>query len=74
VDSPSLVRRALAEALAAFALVFAGCGAIVADARCATATPQVDHLLTTPICSDCGADLAALDEVALELVAHRLEA
>jgi MIP family channel proteins len=27
------LRRALAEALAAFALVFAGCGAIVADAR-----------------------------------------
>lgn len=30
---PSLPRRAAAEALAAFALVFAGCGAIVADAR-----------------------------------------
>jgi MIP family channel proteins len=29
---PHLVRRALAEGLAAFALVFAGCGAIVADA------------------------------------------
>ncbi|HEX7291875.1 MAG TPA: MIP family channel protein [Conexibacter sp.] len=29
---PGLIRRALAEALAAFALVFAGCGAIVADA------------------------------------------
>src|SRR5438270_7241966 len=28
---PSLVRRSLAEGLAAFALVFAGCGAIVAD-------------------------------------------
>ena len=28
---PDLVRRALAEALAAFALVFAGCGAIVAN-------------------------------------------
>ena len=28
---PHLVRRALAEGLAAFALVFAGCGAIVAD-------------------------------------------
>jgi hypothetical protein len=41
---------------------------------CATATPQVDHLLSTPICSDCGADLAALGEVALELVAHLLEA
>jgi MIP family channel proteins len=32
-DRPDLPRRALAEALAAFALVFAGCGAIVADAR-----------------------------------------
>jgi aquaporin NIP len=30
---PDLVRRALAEGLAAFALVFAGCGAIVADAE-----------------------------------------
>jgi len=30
---PSLARRAAAEALAAFALVFAGCGAIVTDAR-----------------------------------------
>jgi glycerol uptake facilitator-like aquaporin len=30
---PDLLRRALAEALAAFALVFAGCGAIVADAE-----------------------------------------
>jgi MIP family channel proteins len=30
---PALARRAAAEALAAFALVFAGCGAIVADAR-----------------------------------------
>jgi hypothetical protein len=29
----SLWRRSIAEALAAFALVFAGCGAIVADAR-----------------------------------------
>lgn len=29
---PSLGRRAIAEGLAAFALVFAGCGAIVADA------------------------------------------
>jgi len=28
---PDLIRRALAEALAAFALVFAGCGAIVAN-------------------------------------------
>ncbi len=30
---PNLARRALAEALAAFVLVFAGCGAIIADAR-----------------------------------------
>jgi len=30
---PSLVRRCLAEALATFALVFAGCGAIVANAE-----------------------------------------
>jgi MIP family channel proteins len=32
-DSPDLPRRALAEAIAAFFLVFAGCGAIVADAQ-----------------------------------------
>jgi MIP family channel proteins len=32
-DRPNLARRAVAEALAAFALVFTGCGAIVADAR-----------------------------------------
>jgi MIP family channel proteins len=30
---PGLARRAAAEALAAFALVFAGCGAIIADAQ-----------------------------------------
>src|SRR5438105_15398316 len=30
---PRLARRALAEGLAAFALVFAGCGGIVTDAR-----------------------------------------
>jgi aquaporin NIP len=30
---PDLIRRALAEGFAAFALVFAGCGAIVADAE-----------------------------------------
>jgi MIP family channel proteins len=30
---PDLMRRASAEALAAFALVFAGCGAVVANAR-----------------------------------------
>jgi MIP family channel proteins len=33
VAKPDLVRRAAAEALAAFALVFAGCGAIVANAQ-----------------------------------------
>ncbi|MQA76029.1 MAG: MIP family channel protein [Solirubrobacterales bacterium] len=32
MNRPDLGRRALAEGLAAFALVFAGCGAIVADA------------------------------------------
>lgn len=31
MDRPDLIRRAAAEALAAFVLVFAGCGAIVAD-------------------------------------------
>jgi MIP family channel proteins len=33
VRPPNLARRALAEGLAAFGLVFAGCGAIVADAQ-----------------------------------------
>jgi aquaporin NIP len=33
VSRPDLVRRAAAEGLAAFALVFAGCGAIVANAH-----------------------------------------
>jgi aquaporin NIP len=33
IKRPDLGRRAAAEALAAFALVFAGCGAIVADAQ-----------------------------------------
>jgi aquaporin NIP len=33
VRRPDLGRRALAEGFAAFALVFAGCGAVVADAR-----------------------------------------
>jgi MIP family channel proteins len=32
-DRPGLARRAAAEGLAAFALVFAGCGAIVADSH-----------------------------------------
>ncbi len=31
-DSPDLARRSLAEGLAAFTLVFAGCGAVVTDA------------------------------------------
>ena len=33
MERPDLARRALAEGLAAFALVFGGCGAIVANAR-----------------------------------------
>jgi aquaporin NIP len=33
MERPDLPRRALAEGFAAFALVFAGCGAIVADSR-----------------------------------------
>jgi aquaporin NIP len=33
VSRPNLARRAAAEALAAFALVFAGCGAVVANAQ-----------------------------------------
>jgi MIP family channel proteins len=33
MSRPNLARRALAEGFAAFALVFAGCGAIVADAQ-----------------------------------------
>jgi MIP family channel proteins len=33
VTRPDLARRAAAEGLAAFALVFAGCGAIIADAK-----------------------------------------
>ena len=32
-EGPTLPRRALAEALAAFALVFAGCGAVITDTR-----------------------------------------
>lgn len=32
-DRPNLLRRACAEGIAAFALVFAGCGAVVADNR-----------------------------------------
>ena len=33
MDQPSLGRRAVAEAIGTFALVFAGCGAIVTDAE-----------------------------------------
>jgi glycerol uptake facilitator-like aquaporin len=33
MPQPPLVRRAGAEAIGTFALVFAGCGAIVADAQ-----------------------------------------
>src|SRR3954453_4176174 len=33
MERPSLTHRAAAEAIAAFALVFAGCGAIVSDAK-----------------------------------------
>jgi glycerol uptake facilitator-like aquaporin len=32
MERPGLLRRAVAEGLAAFALVFAGCGAIVTNA------------------------------------------
>ncbi len=45
-DSPGLARRAGAEALAAFMLVFAGCGAIVADARYDGALGAVGVALT----------------------------
>jgi aquaporin NIP len=41
MDRPDLPRRALAEGLAAFALVFAGCGAIVANAAYADALGPV---------------------------------
>jgi hypothetical protein len=40
----------------------------------AAATPQVDDLLTAPVRSDGSADLAALDEVAVELGTQFLEA
>ena len=32
-ERPALLRRAVAEAIATFALVFAGCGAVIANAR-----------------------------------------
>jgi len=41
MSRPNLVRRAGAEALAAFALVFAGCGAIIADRQYAGALGAV---------------------------------
>jgi MIP family channel proteins len=43
---PDLLRRALAEGLAAFALVFAGCGAAVANARYGGALGTVGVALT----------------------------
>jgi aquaporin NIP len=43
---PDLLRRSLAEALAAFALVFAGCGAAVANARYGGALGTVGVALT----------------------------
>jgi glycerol uptake facilitator-like aquaporin len=45
-DAPDLVRRALAEGLAAFALVFAGCGAVVADAQYGGALGAVGIAMT----------------------------
>jgi len=41
VTRPNLARRALAEGLAAFALVFAGCGAVVTNARFGGSLGQV---------------------------------
>ena len=46
MNPPNLARRAGAEGLAAFALVFAGCGAIVADAEYDGALGQVGIALT----------------------------
>lgn len=43
---PSLARRAAAESLATFALVFAGCGAVVADAQYGGALGAVGVSLT----------------------------
>lgn len=45
-DRPNLARRAGAEAIAAFALVFAGCGAVVADHRYHGALGTVGVALT----------------------------
>lgn len=41
IERPGLLRRALAEAFAAFALVFAGCGAVVTNATHANALGSV---------------------------------
>ena len=46
MSRPNLTRRAGAEGLAAFALVFAGCGAVVADAEYGGALGQVGIALT----------------------------
>lgn len=45
-DRPNLARRACAEGIAAFALVFAGCGAVVADDRSHGALGAVGIALT----------------------------
>ena len=47
MNPPNLARRAGAEGLAAFALVFAGCGAIVADAEYEGVLGQVGIALTS---------------------------
>ena len=41
IERPDLLRRALAEAFAAFALVFAGCGAVITNATHASALGSV---------------------------------
>ena len=46
MNRPNLARRAAAEALAAFALVFAGCGAVVANAQYHAALGAVGTALT----------------------------
>lgn len=45
-ERPGLIRRALAEGLAAFALVFAGCGAIVANTVHAGALGEIGKAAT----------------------------
>jgi hypothetical protein len=49
VSRPDLARRGLAEGLAAFALVFAGCGAIVAEAAAPNARVSVATAMITNI-------------------------